>query len=283
MYIIRIIQIPNETYPNWTCPLRFPSLPFSFLPFRSNPNANFSFSLRNQTNLSNIRIPRKKKNPRKRKMIFTGFTVLWFPPWFRHHPIMALLLSPDVSSIWGRRFQTPAGTISRVRSKSDPGDGVCKRGKRAFGFGIRVSLNVQDLEDAKVLNLNRNVGLGCVGQFSPPVKHPSSKPSKEEEEKRNYYLNTGYAIRTIREEFPALFYKELSFDIYRLKKNFIFNVSLLMILFFFLFIGLRLFLYISIFNPVELLIYMSLCDLLTTAHKWWEVYRICYAKWNSCF
>lgn len=131
---------------------------------------------------------------------------------------MALLLSPDVSSICGRRFQTPSGTISRVSSKSVPGDGVCKRGERKIGFGIRVSLNVQGLEDAKVLNLSRNVGLGCVGQFSAPVKHPSSKPSKEEEEKRNYYLNTGDAIRTIREELPALFYKELSFDIYRLKK-----------------------------------------------------------------
>lgn len=37
----------------------------------------------------------------------------------------------------------------------------------------------------------------------------------EEEKKQDYYVNTGYAIRTIREEFPELFYRELSFDIYR--------------------------------------------------------------------
>ncbi|GKA61526.1 hypothetical protein Tco_0760933, partial [Tanacetum coccineum] len=43
----------------------------------------------------------------------------------------------------------------------------------------------------------------------------SVKPSKEDEEKKqNYYVNTGDAIRTLREEFPDLFYKELTFDIY---------------------------------------------------------------------
>ncbi|KAL6569574.1 hypothetical protein OROMI_014088 [Orobanche minor] len=37
----------------------------------------------------------------------------------------------------------------------------------------------------------------------------------KEGKKRDYYLNTGHAIRTIREEFPELFYKEPSFTIYR--------------------------------------------------------------------
>lgn len=53
------------------------------------------------------------------------------------------------------------------------------------------------------------------GQFSVPVKHGSRSSKEEEEEKQNYYVNMGYAIRTLREEFPDLFYKELSFDIYR--------------------------------------------------------------------
>lgn len=52
------------------------------------------------------------------------------------------------------------------------------------------------------------------GQFATPLKG-GSKLSKEEEEKQNYYVNMGYAIRTLREEFPELFYRELSFDIYR--------------------------------------------------------------------
>ncbi|KMT20384.1 hypothetical protein BVRB_1g003830 [Beta vulgaris subsp. vulgaris] len=62
------------------------------------------------------------------------------------------------------------------------------------------------------------------GQFSAPVKPSSSsstasssspKKKKEDEEKQDYYLNMGYAIRCLREEFPELFCKELSFDIYR--------------------------------------------------------------------
>lgn len=57
-------------------------------------------------------------------------------------------------------------------------------------------------------------GLSLYGQFSAPVKR-GSKPSKEDEEKQNYYVNVGYAIRTLREELPELFYRELSFDIYR--------------------------------------------------------------------
>ncbi|GAB2217394.1 hypothetical protein Droror1_Dr00000575 [Drosera rotundifolia] len=39
--------------------------------------------------------------------------------------------------------------------------------------------------------------------------------SKEDEERENYYVNMGYAIRCLREEFPELFQKEPSFDIYR--------------------------------------------------------------------
>ncbi|KAL5796090.1 hypothetical protein ACOSQ2_000910 [Xanthoceras sorbifolium] len=60
----------------------------------------------------------------------------------------------------------------------------------------------------RISGLEQNVRL--YGQFSAPVK-----PSKEEEEKQNYYVNMGYAIRTLREDFPALFYRELNFDIYR--------------------------------------------------------------------
>ncbi|KAL8499839.1 hypothetical protein ACS0TY_019725 [Phlomoides rotata] len=44
---------------------------------------------------------------------------------------------------------------------------------------------------------------------------PTRKTEDEDGKKQDYYVNTGYAIRTIREEFPELFYKEPSFDIYR--------------------------------------------------------------------
>ncbi|ESR58164.1 hypothetical protein KPL70_010278 [Citrus sinensis] len=71
-------------------------------------------------------------------------------------------------------------------------------------LGSRARVRVSGISE-----VGRNVRL--YGQFSAPVK-----PSKEEEEKHNYYVNMGYAIRTLREEFPALFYRELSFDIYRI-------------------------------------------------------------------
>jgi hypothetical protein len=64
-------------------------------------------------------------------------------------------------------------------------------------------------------------GVSLYGQFSAPVKR-GSKPSKEEEEKQNYYVNVGYAIRALREEFPEVFYRELSYDIYRYDFFFIF-------------------------------------------------------------
>lgn len=70
-------------------------------------------------------------------------------------------------------------------------------------LGPRARVRVSGISE-----VDRNVRL--YGQFSAPVK-----PSKEEEEKQNYYVNMGYAIRTLREELPALFYRELSFDIYR--------------------------------------------------------------------
>ncbi|KAK9143894.1 hypothetical protein Syun_013294 [Stephania yunnanensis] len=47
-------------------------------------------------------------------------------------------------------------------------------------------------------------------RFSAPVKQ-----SEVDEEKQKYYVNAGYAIRALREEFPHLFYRELSFDMFR--------------------------------------------------------------------
>ncbi|KAL5572025.1 hypothetical protein UlMin_021622 [Ulmus minor] len=81
---------------------------------------------------------------------------------------------------------------------------------KKVGCNARVSSRVEDCE-VGVSEGDRNARL--YGQFSAPVKQ-GSKPSKEED-KQDYYLNMGYAIRTLREEFPELFYRELNFDIYR--------------------------------------------------------------------
>ncbi|KAM6600933.1 hypothetical protein CsatA_020542 [Cannabis sativa] len=110
----------------------------------------------------------------------------------------------------------PSPEISRVFSYPNPiptkfkGSKILTTSKR-FVSRITVCAKVREFE-VRVSERNQNVSL--YGQFSAPVKQ-GSKPSKEEEEKQKYYVNMGYAIRTIREEFPELFYRELSFDIYR--------------------------------------------------------------------
>ncbi|XP_076903489.1 uncharacterized protein LOC143558553 [Bidens hawaiensis] len=49
------------------------------------------------------------------------------------------------------------------------------------------------------------------------LQHPSSSSSSSSFQfntSSNYYVNTGNAIRTLRHDFPDLFYKDLTFDIY---------------------------------------------------------------------
>ncbi|KZV57656.1 hypothetical protein F511_03116 [Dorcoceras hygrometricum] len=125
---------------------------------------------------------------------------------------MTLLIPyPEIFSpaVIGRENQPSIGQSIKIRS-----------------FRIRVSSSVRDLEkgSSQTLNLRCNYKdtVGCMhGIFTSQVKQSenvlssSGKSEDEEEERRNYYVNTGYAIRTLREEFPELFHKELSFDIYR--------------------------------------------------------------------
>ncbi|CAI5460225.1 unnamed protein product [Closterium sp. Yama58-4] len=41
------------------------------------------------------------------------------------------------------------------------------------------------------------------------------EPKKDSELRDDYYVNVGYAIRTLREELPTLFYRDMTYDIYR--------------------------------------------------------------------
>ncbi|MCD7449379.1 hypothetical protein HAX54_051810 [Datura stramonium] len=128
-----------------------------------------------------------------------------------------LLPSLEVSSFSACRL--PLRISSYINPRSAQRLAVSRSGNR--GARVRVHSYVKDLEDSPPLNSENNRGF--YAQFSAPVKTSttsSTEVNEEEEEKRNYYLNTGYAIRTIREEFPSLFYKELSFDIYRFKLAF---------------------------------------------------------------
>lgn len=75
-------------------------------------------------------------------------------------------------------------------------------------IGLKGSCKIKDYG---VLGLDQN--FTSYGHFSAPVKRGSKE--EEEEEKQEYYVNLGYALRFLREDFPALFHRELSFDIYR--------------------------------------------------------------------
>ncbi|CAI9768867.1 unnamed protein product [Fraxinus pennsylvanica] len=123
---------------------------------------------------------------------------------------MALLMpSSGISSFSCRMREIPAEISPRNRN-----------------FRVWVCSSVRDLEEGAtdVVKLRSNCydDLGWLyGKFSAPVKptgtalFSAKKVMDEEERKQNYYVNTGYAIRTLREEFPELFHRELSFDIYR--------------------------------------------------------------------
>uniref|UniRef100_A0A5B6YMF3 NTF2-like domain-containing protein n=1 Tax=Davidia involucrata TaxID=16924 RepID=A0A5B6YMF3_DAVIN len=126
---------------------------------------------------------------------------------------MAFLVpSAEVGSISGCRLETQTKIVSNTNPISVSNLTMLKKNCQVR---VRVCSRIKDLE-ATVSNFGDNVML--YGQFSAPAKPNttlSSKQNKEDEEKQNYYVNTGYAIRTLREEFPELFYRELSFDIYR--------------------------------------------------------------------
>jgi hypothetical protein len=55
----------------------------------------------------------------------------------------------------------------------------------------------------------------CPGDFVKPSAAPAAERRRNEKAKRQYYVNMGHAIRTLREELPVVFYREPSFGIYR--------------------------------------------------------------------
>ncbi|XWS35845.1 hypothetical protein CRYUN_Cryun20dG0031100 [Craigia yunnanensis] len=120
---------------------------------------------------------------------------------------MAFLIpSPEISTAPAKIFSNPNPSLKFLKSLA-----ISKNDDEKIWSRAKVRVGVNDI-GTTVSGLNQSMRL--YGQFSASVKK-GSKPSKEEEEKQNYYVNMGYAIRTLREEFPDLFYRELSFDIYR--------------------------------------------------------------------
>jgi hypothetical protein len=75
------------------------------------------------------------------------------------------------------------------------------------GSGLGLGLGLETLLSGPLLRGD------CDSSSSPPSV---STVEERAEDKKDYYVNMGYAIRTLREEFPEIFYKEPNFDIYRL-------------------------------------------------------------------
>ena len=100
---------------------------------------------------------------------------------------------------------------------------ILKHHEKGGGRG-EVSSGIEESE-VRVSNLEPIVR--SYRQFLAPMERGPSKQSKGDEEKHNYYVNIGYAIQTLREEFLDIFYRELRFDIYRFELNFLFNYCVL--------------------------------------------------------
>ncbi|KAJ9556008.1 hypothetical protein OSB04_010622 [Centaurea solstitialis] len=123
---------------------------------------------------------------------------------------MAVLLHSAVAGF--SQVKTPIRFTSIANPSSTAADfiGVSRdrNYRRRIRVRVRVSSRIKDLEPWILSDVT--------GSRSSAAT--SVKPSKEDEEKQNYYVNTGNAIRTLREEFPELFYRDLSFDIYSSNK-----------------------------------------------------------------
>ncbi|XP_030468389.2 uncharacterized protein LOC115687058 [Syzygium oleosum] len=122
------------------------------------------------------------------------------------------ILSPEVPALRAvRRAGYAATEFSPLGSPNPRNLRAVPLLRRSEDWGSRMRLRARTkgAELGVASDCDQNVSLH--GQFSAPVK----KSKEEEEEEQDYYLNMGYAIRTLREEFPELFYRELNFDIYR--------------------------------------------------------------------
>ncbi|TYH31468.1 hypothetical protein ES288_A01G175900v1 [Gossypium darwinii] len=133
-------------------------------------------------------------------MSYTFFSVRHFP---KHGKTLSPLPLPlplglQISAIARVPYPRPKFLKSCAISKNDD-EKVWSRTNAKVG--------VKDA-GSTVLGLSQNLSLYV--QFSAPMKR-GSKPGKEEEEKQDYYVNMGYAIRTLREEFLDIFYRELIF------------------------------------------------------------------------
>ncbi|XP_021887805.1 uncharacterized protein LOC110807088 [Carica papaya] len=118
-----------------------------------------------------------------------------------------LISSPEVSAVSLKILPSPKPKCLASLSVSGSNEKIGTRAR------IRVGADV-GVRDCKVRVAGLDQKAKVYGHYTASVKR-GLKQNKEEEEKQNYYVNMGYAIRALREDFPELFYRELRFDIYR--------------------------------------------------------------------
>ncbi|XP_042483970.1 uncharacterized protein LOC122064328 [Macadamia integrifolia] len=110
------------------------------------------------------------------------------------------------------------GISAKLYPKTNPRisgnfSGLSNKGKVGIRFsGVRVGV-CSGTKDGEVLE--EDLGFENNGSISWQFSAPVTKRNREAEEKQDYYVNLGYAIRTLREDLREIFYRELCFDIYR--------------------------------------------------------------------
>ncbi|XP_068664851.1 uncharacterized protein [Aristolochia californica] len=127
----------------------------------------------------------------------------------------SLLQSPDVASVSGIGrspvlFNLCFNTLS-TKIRTFAVDREIRRNRRIGATGFRVCASTGECRVSASGSV-QNLGNYCY--FSAPTRR-SWTHVQGGDDKENYYVNAGHAIRTLRDEFPGIFYREPSFDIYR--------------------------------------------------------------------
>ncbi|PKU67058.1 uncharacterized protein LOC110092122 [Dendrobium catenatum] len=132
---------------------------------------------------------------------------------------MALLLTlPELSSTSGaticiRRRWVAGSRSSRILRVSRRSLCACGKMVDLEASVVRVSDQIRNAGFDSILS----IPVLCVSSASPPP--PSLRHQLQQmeggDDKKDYYLNVGNAIRTLREDYPIIFYKEPGFSIYR--------------------------------------------------------------------
>lgn len=87
------------------------------------------------------------------------------------------------------------------------------------GAGLLPLIAINGSEAGEAANetplASQPLGINSLKQQDATTQMRSDLQKQESEFRDDYYVNVGYAIRTLREELPTLFYRDMTYDIYR--------------------------------------------------------------------